>query len=285
MPKFIRTSAIALMSVAVLASLTSCASAAEEAPAPAASASADAPKTIDEGKLTACMTVGYKPLEYFENETDGQIIGFDADGVRALADVWGLEPVFENMAFDGLVPGLQAGRCDILWSGLYMSQERLAVVDGTAYLTTGPAVAVVKERESEFTDELSLCGGSFATQAAGALTAVVKATSDKCAAEGLESIDVVEYPQPSEALASVINGRLDGIVEVDMALAEMVAATEGLSYLGGIYVPETRFGVFTPQGSDMSEAVAEGIATLQEAGIFVELAEKYGLDASRVELG
>jgi len=35
----------------------------------------------------------------------------------------------------------------------------------------------------------------------------------------------------------------------------------------------------------MSAAVAEGIATLQEAGTFVELAEKYGLDASRVELG
>jgi|GEM_PF-1672727 ABC-type amino acid transport/signal transduction systems, periplasmic component/domain len=284
MPKFIRTSAIALMSAAALASLTACAST-EEAPAPASSAAADAPATLTDGKLTACMTVGYKPLEYFENETDGEIIGFDADGIRALADVWGLEPVFENMAFDGLVPGLQASRCDILWSGLYMSEERLAVLDGTAYLTTGPAVAVVKERESEFTDELSLCGGSFATQAAGALTGVVNDTSDKCVAEGLEPIEVVEYPQPTEALASVMNGRLDGIVEVDMALAEMVAATEGLAYIGDIYVPDTKFGVFTQQGSEMSAAVAEGIATLQEAGTFVELAEKYGLDASRVELG
>ncbi len=58
----------------------------------------------------------YPPLEYYENEngTDGEIIGFDADAARAIAAYWGKDAAFEVTTFEGLQPGIQAGRCDII---------------------------------------------------------------------------------------------------------------------------------------------------------------------------
>jgi ABC-type amino acid transport substrate-binding protein len=277
-----RTAAVAASTIILAGLMAGCATEAEPDSTTSA-ASADGPtELVEPGTLTACMTVGYKPLEYYENGTDGDIIGFDADGITALAEQWGLEAAFETVAFDGLVPALQSGRCDVLWSGLYLSEERLAVIDGYPYLSTGPALAVPEDAAGDYEDELDLCGASFATQAGGAITSIVTTSSEACEEEGLEAIEIVEYPSPSEAIASVLNGRLDGIIETDIALTEMVAATDGLSYVGDVYPAETQFGAFAQKDSEMSTFLEEGITTLLEDGTFAEIAETYGLDVSRL---
>src|SRR3954469_24973984 len=103
-----------LLGTAILAlSLSACGGGSSPAStAPTTAAVEAAPSgLITAGQLKICIDPEYAPLEYFSNGTSGDIIGFDADGARALASYWGLTPTFQQAAFDGLMPALQAKRC------------------------------------------------------------------------------------------------------------------------------------------------------------------------------
>lgn len=234
------------------------------------------------GTLRACLSAGYPPMEYYENGVDGEVLGIDADGVRALGELWDVNVEIEDQAFEGLVPALQADRCDILWSGLYMSADRLEVLDGAPYMVTGPALAVRLEDEGKYKRELDLCGGSFGVQSGGAIAGVLQELSDRCSAVGKSVIDISQYPQPNDAIASVKNAKLDGIVETDIALQLMVEQAGGLTYVDGIFPAETQFGVFTSKGSPLVEPLAEGIAELIDSGEMGRILDEYGLPADRL---
>jgi polar amino acid transport system substrate-binding protein len=118
---------------------------------------------VTSGTLTNCIDPEYPPMEYYSNGSSGKIIGFDADSSAALAKE--LKVKIKQMAtsFDGLIPALNAGRCDIVWTALYLSKKRLAVADGVPYLETGPGVVVAKGNPKKISDlSFSLCGTRIA---------------------------------------------------------------------------------------------------------------------------
>ena len=81
------------------------------------------------GQLVNCVDIEYPPLEYFPSAdvTDpNAAIGFDVDAARQAAAGVGLQMTIRNIPFDTLIPDLTAGRCDIVWSALFISDERLA---------------------------------------------------------------------------------------------------------------------------------------------------------------
>src|SRR3989442_13840093 len=67
-----------------------------------------------------------------------QAVGFDVEGARAVAKAFGLQLQIKNTGFDALIPDLTAGRCDIVWAPLFVSQKRLAGADAVPFMGAGP---------------------------------------------------------------------------------------------------------------------------------------------------
>ena len=155
---------------AALLVLTACSSSPASGGSANGSASSKAPAgLIQAGTLTACIDPEYAPLEYYADATGGEIIGFDADGIRAVAKHWGVEPTFEVTSFDGLMPATAIRQsCDIIFGGLYMSEARLAIADAAPVherrsrrvVADPPLAAKLAQARGP------LCGLTVATQAA-----------------------------------------------------------------------------------------------------------------------
>jgi ABC-type amino acid transport substrate-binding protein len=284
----------AVTAVAVLA-LTACShSDSAEEPAAAAgtssssqpAASGEAPEgLVAPGAVTFCTDPEYPPLEYYANGSGGDIIGFDADAGRALAEHWGVEPKFEITSFDGLMPGLQGKRCDMILGGLYMSAERLQVADAAAIMNAGPAVLASPELVGELKEKLDLCGRNVVAQAASSNAATVKAMDEECQAAGKEAPKLVEYPKTAETVLAVLNGKADALVETNVAAAYMATQNEGkLEVANGVFDPDTTFGVFSRKGDALSPAIAEAFKALYDDGTLAEIAEQYNLDASILDV-
>ncbi|GAB2827894.1 ABC transporter substrate-binding protein [Alpinimonas psychrophila] len=236
---------------------------------------------VNEGYFTACIDPEYPPLEYYADSTGGDIIGFDADGIRAVADAWGVEPKFEVTSFDGLMPGLQSGKCDVIFGGLYMSEARMQVADASAVMNAGPSVLASPALAKTLNKPEDLCGLNVATQAASSNAASVVALSDKCVADGRKPINSTEYPKTAETVLAVINGKADALVETNVAATYMATQSEGkLAVAGNVFAPDTTFGVFTKKGSPLSEAVAKVLVTVFDNGALAKAASQYNLDVS-----
>lgn len=247
-----------------------------------ASAGAAPAGLIDSSALSVCIDPEYAPLEYFEGTDTSNPVGFDADSARALGALWGVETTWQITSFDGLMPALQAQRCDIVWSGLYTSAERLAVADAAAYLKTGPGL-LVASGTTDITDADSLSGKTVAVQGGGANEATLQTLSDQFAAAGKEPITIQPYPKVAETVAAVTNGKAQALIETDVAVGDIVAKSGGaLVAVAGVFPTETEFGVFTTKGSALSPAVADGVKTLAADGTLATIATKYGLDPTKI---
>jgi len=247
------------------------------------SADAAAISTITKGTLTNCVDVEYPPMEYFSNGTSGDVIGFDVEGAAALASSFGLKINQLNTSFDGLIPSLAAGKCDIVWSGLYLSNKRLAVADGVIYMNTGAGLVVPAGNPKKITNALSLCGLTISVQGQGSNWQILQDQSKACTAAGRKALDVQSYPKTAETVAAVMSGKADGLIETDVAVPEITNASNGkLAEQKGIFKAATQFAVYMPKGSKNFLAIKSAIRSLVLDGTLGKLATKYGLDPKKV---
>jgi polar amino acid transport system substrate-binding protein len=70
--------------------------------------------------------------------------GFDIEFLAGLAKTMGREAVNIDTRFPNLIPGLQGGRFDITNSSMYITAERLKVIDMVPYLKSGEAILALK---------------------------------------------------------------------------------------------------------------------------------------------
>ncbi|MFQ6395797.1 transporter substrate-binding domain-containing protein [Nocardia sp. KC 131] len=237
------------------------------------------------GEVRVCTDPEYAPMEYFEDGNTTDPVGFDSDAARALADLWKVKVTWQVTSFDGLMPGLQAGRCDVLWSALYVSPERTKVADATPFLRTGPGL-IVRTGEKTITGAADLAGKTVAVQGGGANEQTLQRLSEKLQAEGKASITIQAYPKTAETVAAVTNGKADALIETDVAVVDMVGkSNHALTAIPAVFAADTVFGVFTKKGSPLSAPVAAAVRTLVENGSLAKIATEYGLDPARITAG
>ena len=239
---------------------------------------------VTKGTLTNCIDPEYPPMEYFSNGSSGKIIGFDADSAAALAKELGLKIKQLNTSFDGLIPALNAGRCDIVWTALYLSNKRLAVADGVPYLETGPGVVVAKGNPKKISDlSFSLCGTRIAVQGASANEGLVKAQDKICKDTGKKSIAISSYPKVAETVAALLNGKVDGIVETDVACGDIVNKNaKKLEVAKGYFLGDVSFAAYMNKGSALTPAVKKAVEKLISNGTLAKIAKKYNLDPEKL---
>lgn len=246
--------------------------------APAADAAGGPAGLSEPGVLKACVALSYEPLEYYEDGTSGDIIGWDVDGAREVAKLLGVETEVNVMDFDGLIPGLQTGKCDLVWSGMYINEERLQVADGIPVLQTGSQVVLRSEIAEDVTEQLDLCGLRIAAQTATEDEAHIQEVSEKCVAEGKPAIEVTGYPGSVDAIPAIRSGKLDGLVDTTVLAATLGKKNDDLTPVPGLFPADYWFGLYTDKGSELSPQVEEAIDTLIENGTLAKLAEQYGLN-------
>ena len=101
------------------------------------------------GELRVGLDASFPPFESLD--AGGNVVGFDADLAHAIAAALGAEPVFVNVGFDGLYDALQAGRVDVVISGLPYDPRRTQDVNYSQPYFNAGQVLVVRADDTDFT--------------------------------------------------------------------------------------------------------------------------------------
>jgi arginine/ornithine transport system substrate-binding protein len=262
----------------------------KDAPAPApsappatAAAPASAPAPSKWPELRVAIDATYKPFTY--NTEAGAPAGFDVDVAKALCDELKSKCVFVEQAWDGMIPGLQAKKYDVIISSMSITEERKQVVDFTGKYYNTPSCVAVKT---------ALNLGSDAAGFKGKKIGVLKgSTQEKYAMGELKpaGATIVPYDAQDQVYLDIKSGRLDGtvadIVEVN---GGFLSTPDGKAYgcAGGRIAAEfdakyfgTGVGVALRKGeTDLRDALDAGIKTIRGNGKWKELADKHvpGID-------
>jgi polar amino acid transport system substrate-binding protein len=110
-------------------------------------------RILEKGELVVGTTASQPPM--IATTKSGQIIGFDADLARLIAESMGVQLKFETMPFSELIPALENGKVDMILSGMTMLPKRnLKVafvgpyyVSGKGILTKAKNMAALQEKD------------------------------------------------------------------------------------------------------------------------------------------
>lgn len=185
---------------------------AAEASAPAQDASEDAQeygetlaKVYERGKIIMGVNATYAPFE-FHTDIDGvdTIVGFDIELGQAIADELGVELEIQDMAFDGLLPALAAGKVDFL-PGLAETEERAQNASfSIPYHRSYQTLVVRSDRADEFTADSDLAGMTI-----GLLKGSVQTTSFP---PRFPDANVYELGKIPDLIMAVQNDKIDGVL-------------------------------------------------------------------------
>ena len=81
----------------------------------------------DKGQITVAMEGTWSPWTY--HDASGQLVGYDTEVAKGIAEYLGVEAVFVEGEWDGLLAGLDAGRYDIMANGVDVTPERQEAYD------------------------------------------------------------------------------------------------------------------------------------------------------------
>ncbi len=160
-------------------------------------------KILERGEMQVCMEPGYMPFEMKDKK--GRIIGYDVDMAKKMAKEMGVKAKFLPTAWDGIIAALITGKCDIIMSGMTITQQRnLKVNFANPYIVVGQTLMMKKGLPAKSAKELDKPEYTIATK--------LGVTGEIATRKFFKKAKIVTFETEADAASEVLNGRADAMV-------------------------------------------------------------------------
>lgn len=249
---------LALISAAILsvACLAACGSSSSANTSSAADSSA-------KETLTMATNAEFPPYEYYEGDN---VVGIDAEIAQLIADKLGMELEIVDVAFESIVPGVQAGKYDMGMAGMTVSEERLESVNFSSSYATGVQVVIVKE-DGPIASLDDISGKMIGVQ--------TNTTGDIYASGDYGDEYVTRYDNGALAVEGLKSGKVDCVIIDNEPAKAYVAANEGLKILDTEYTVEDYAICFAKENTELQEKVNGALEALIADGSVQKIIDKY----------
>jgi polar amino acid transport system substrate-binding protein len=245
-------------------------------------------EVADAKEVTVATNAPYPPfIDFVEEGNTEEFTGLDHDLVAAIAAKLGITADFQQQPFDGLVPGLQAGKYDAIVGGITDNFERQETATFVDYSASGTGIAVPAGNPDGIATLADLCGASVAAQKASKQVGLLEDFStEEC--DG-DDIEVTEYPQNTDAVQALLAGKADAIAATRVNLLEDADKLAGKVEV--IDDPEAPNGYeaspngigFVQDDAELAEAFRAALQALMDDGTYDKVLAKYGQEAIAID--
>lgn len=224
--------------------------------------------TVSAETLRVVTDPSFVPFEMMDQET-GEMIGFDMEIIREVADRAGFEIDLNTMDFNGIIPALQTGNVDIAIAGITITEEREEIVDfSDPYYDSGLRI-LVRESNGDVSEFDDLEGKKIGTK--------IGSTSYDYLVKNLEADDgVTPYPGSSDMYMALMSRSIDAVF-YDAPNVGYFARTKGegkVKTVGPLYEGQ-QYGIALKNGSEWVDDVNEALAAMKEDGTYKTIYEKW----------
>jgi len=234
------------------------------------------PEDIKEsGELTIGTDAEYPPNEY--KDADGNPVGWGVELAEAVSAKLGLEPKWEILGFDSIIPRIQEGALNMGSSSFTDTLERQESVDFVNFLNAGTQWAAA---EGADVDPDNACGLTIAVQATTVQdTEELPAKNQACLDAGKAEIEVLRFDGQPEVTQAVVDGRADAFSADLPVTGDAVAKLSGQLQTVGEVFDAAPYGFATEKGSDMTKAVQAALQSLIDDGTYLEILTAAGIES------
>lgn len=226
-------------------------------------AAAGTPAGAQSRPLVVGSSATYPPFAY-ENPQK-QIVGFDVDIIRAIAQKGGFQVRIVNTPFVGIFASLNNGDIDLIVSGVTINERRKQSYDFTApYFEARQLIAVPASSPARTLQDL-------AGKKVGVVTG---STGDDMASRafGKTSANIRRFDTTPLIISELVNGGVDAAIGDNGVIAYRVQEHQGLKTIADPSLPKEYFGIAVKQGNAaLRDTLNKGLAAIIADGTYAKI--------------
>jgi len=229
------------------------------------SGSGGGPELVNDGQLTNCTGLPYKPFEY---EEDGKVIGFDIDLVDLVAKELKVKQEVIDTPFDGIQSGadFNSGKCDISSAGMTITDKRKQNIDfSDPYFDA--TQALVAKKGSGIKDITGLSGKKLGVQNS--------TTGYDYANEKAKGAEIINFEDLGLMLNAVESGQVDAAINDNGVLYDWVKDKTDFEVVKEFDTGE-QYGMGIRKGNKaLMDVVNKVLADVKSSGDYDKIYEKW----------
>ncbi|MDR1856571.1 MAG: ABC transporter substrate-binding protein [Desulfovibrio sp.] len=212
----------------------------------------------------------YPPFAYVDEKT-GKPAGFDVESMDWIAKAMGFEVTHKPLAWDGIIPALQAKDIDMVCSGMSITEERAKVIDFSAPYWTVSRVFLVKA-DSSLTPEQILADKILLGVQRGTSEANAIGQEQK---EKNYPFELRYYDSAPLIVEDIVNGRIQAGLMDELPANDAISKNRPVKK-AGVHGEPDNFGVAVRKGdATLLGLINEGYKKLMADPFWKELQNKY----------
>ncbi len=219
----------------------------------------------EKGKIIVAMEGTWQPFTYHNDQ--GELVGFDVEVAKYVADYIGVEVEYVEGEWDGLLMGVASGRYDMLVNGVGATEERKATYDFSDAYAYDRSVVMVKSDNEDIKTLDDLNGKITANTISSTYAAI--AEEHGATVQGVDDL--------TQTIELLKQGRVDATLNAEVVYGDYVKTTGDTGVKIACYTGITQdIAIPMKKGSsELVKIVNEAIAQARADGTLKALSEKY----------
>lgn len=207
----------------------------------------------------------YPPFETVNTAT-GNPEGFDIDLITKICTINKWKPEFVITPFDGMIPGLEGKKYDVVISSMTITPERSAVIDfSDPYYLAGQSIAV----------PLSDSSVKGIADLAGKRVGVQLGTTGELMAKKAADLKVFSFDNIGAAFIDMSNGNLDAVLN-DFPTTQAYIKSHGSAKIVGEILSKEYYGMAVRKGeSAFRDSINSALQQIKSDGTYRDLHLKW----------
>ncbi len=217
-------------------------------------------------QITVASDIAYRPFEFVQ---DGEPVGFDIDLMSEIGERANLQVEFQNVTFDGIIPGLVNGTYGAAISAMTITDERAQQVDfSDPYFNADQSLLVKSGSDIQSTDDLSDSTVGVQLGTTGAMEAQNLADEGKVGT--VRTFDTVE-----DAFTALENQQVDAVLNDFPVSADRVKTSNASLEIVQTIPTGEQYGIAFPKDSELTGDVNEALQEIKDDGTYAEIYKKW----------
>lgn len=210
----------------------------------------------------------YAPFNY--TNADGTLGGFDVDMANAICEDMQVTCEITAQDWDGIIPGLKAGKYDAIVAAMSITPERAQQVAFTDPYFSNSLVFLAK-KDSRFDPK------SSSDIDAHSIAAQRSTVSSQWLEGAYPTANMKLYDTLSNAFLDLGSGRVDAMISDKLPALEWLSSESGVDYVvkGDEIDINDHFAIAVRPGDELQAKINQSLANLKANGTYEKINQKY----------
>jgi len=251
------------------------------APADAQTCKSSVPDSalIKPGTLVMSTNPTLPPLQFVNAQ--GELKGMRVELGEEIAKRLCLKAEYIRIEFSAMVPGLQAGRWDMINTGIFFTEERAKIMQMIPYESQAISISVGAADKGKVTKPEDLAGKSVGVEIGGFEERKIKELDAELTKKGLSPITIRTFDNFATAYQALRAGQVEGVVSIDGVAKQYQDRGDFAHAVSGLF-PTPVALAFAKK--PLAEEVLKVLNAMKADGSFEKLFASYGVVPAAGEL-